>query len=95
MGSLSLEGVIENAFWEEAGCLTHCTYPYEARLRWRNRSALLLVCVFLASHAYVFATTGLRLQSLREGQRRERTRKGGEEEKRTLSSGIVIRGART
>ena len=55
----------------------------------------LLVCVFLASHAYVFATTGLRLQSLREGQRRERTRKGGKEEKRTFSSGIVVRGART
>ena len=88
-------GSFKNAYREEAGCLTHCTYPYEARLRWRNRSALLLVCVSLASHAYVSAATGLRLQSLREGQRRERTRKGGEEEKRTLSLAIVVRGART
>ena len=55
----------------------------------------LLVCVFLASHAYVFATTGLGLQSLCEGQRRERTRKGRKEEKRTFALGVVVRGART
>ena len=74
---------------------TRRTYLIHGKCEIYWASALLLVCVSLVSHAYVFAATGLRLQSLREGQRRERTRKGGEEEKRTLSLGIVVRGART
>ena len=64
-------------FWEEAGCLTHCTYPYEARLRCRNRSALLPSCLCLPSFACLCLCDD-RPQAAKPARRTEE----GEDEKR-------------